>query len=68
MALLATASLAGDLLEEILSQLTHAGQVRVGGVCLHGSELWVMREVGALVSELTTKLVDALKTANKQAL
>ena len=27
-----------------------------------------MREVGTLISELTAKLVDALKTANKQAL
>ena len=68
MALLAAASLAGNLLEEVLGKLAHAGQVRVGGVCLHGSELWVVREVGALISELTTKLVDALKTANKQAL
>ena len=68
MALLATASLAGNLLEEVLGKLAHAGQVRVGGVCLHRGELWVVREVGALVSELTTKLVDALKTANKQAL
>ena len=68
MALLAAASFAGNLLEEVLGQLTHAGQVRVGGVCLHGSELWVVREVGALVSELATKLVDALKTADKQAL
>ena len=68
MALLAAASLAGNLLEEVLGKLAHAGQVRVGGVCLHRGELWVMREVGALVSELTTKLVDALKTANKQAL
>ena len=68
MALLAAASLAGNLLEEILRQLAHASQVRVGGVCLHRSELWVVCEVGALISELTTKLVDALKTANKQAL
>ena len=68
MTLLATASLAGNLLEEILGQLAHTGQVRVGGVCLHRGELWIMREVGALISELTTKLVDALKTANKQAL
>ena len=68
MALLAAAGLAGNLLEEILGKLAHAGQVRVGGVCLHGSELWVVREVGALVSELATKLVDALKSADKQAL
>ena len=68
MALLAAASLASNLLEEVLGQLAHAGQVRVGGVCLHGSKLWIVREVGALVSELATKLVDALKTANKQAL
>ena len=68
MALLAAASLAGNLLEEILGKLAHASQVRVGGVCLHRGELWVVREVGALISELTTKLVDALKTANKQTL
>ena len=65
MALLAAASLAGNLLEEILGKLAHAGQVRVGGVCLHGSELWVVRKVGALVSELATKLVNALKSADK---
>ena len=68
MTLLAAASLASNLLEEVLGKLAHTGQVRVGSVCLHRGELWVMREVGALVSELTTKLVDALKTANKQAL
>ena len=68
MALLAAASLAGNLLEEVLGKLAHAGQVRVGGICLHRGELWVVREIGALVSELATKLVDALKAANKQAL
>ena len=68
MALLAAATLAGNLLEEFLGKLAHAGQVRIGGVCLHGGELWVVREVGAFVSELTAKFVDALKTADKQAL
>ncbi|GKT46492.1 uncharacterized protein ColSpa_06674 [Colletotrichum spaethianum] len=63
---------AGDVLDEaadqLLSQVHNVVDIGEGLVELAGGELGVVGEVDALVSELTTKLVDAVEATNDKLL
>ena len=58
----------GDFLQHILHEFHHPDVVLVCHVNLHASELWIVRLVHALVTEVLGELVDAVVAAYDQPL